>query len=428
MNIKSQLLQLLVKIPSTQTFGERRALLTITGFDYLNIRLNYLEKSNLAFCNELIEVLFSEGADKLLEFLTTLADSEFIGLEVRQKLNDIIAEISTLKPQQWNSEFTEEKSTQPVSIVSTPNRSTESLEQEQDTILPIPSIPGIRILEFTFVEMDAQGKEIKRHRRRNHCLTEDLGNGVTLEMVYIPGGEFCMGSPESEGKRYSNERPQHSVTVKPFLMSKYPITQAQWREVASLPEFSQKLKLRPSRNGGKSHPISQVSWFDAVEFCVRLSRFAEDRLSRKTGRGYRLPTEAEWEYACRAATTTPFHFGETITSDLANYDGRYPYRSEKKGIYRQTTTPVDSFQVANPFGLFDMHGLVWEWCLDHWHENYNNAPINGDAWLDSNENQTRVMRGGSWRNDPSMCRSSYRFYKNPSELFNHVGFRVVYSL
>ena len=157
-----------------------------------------------------------------------------------------------------------------------------------------------------------------------------------------------------------------------------------------------------------------------VEFCKYLSQ--------KTGHEYRLPTEAEWEYACRAGTTTPFHFGETMTSDLANYDGRYLYGSEPKGIYREKTNSVGTFQVANAFGLFDMHGNVWEWCLDHWHENYDNAPNNGDEWLDSSENQTRIMRGGSLLNDPSMCRSSSRFHQKASETFKHVGFRIVFSL
>nr|MDZ8131827.1 formylglycine-generating enzyme family protein [Nostoc sp. DedQUE07] len=349
-----------------------------------------------------------------------LADSEFSGLETRQKLNAIIAEISTLEFQQRNSDFIERKSTQAISIISTPNQSGEILEEEQDTKLLVPPILGTQPFEFTVVMVDAQGKEIKRSQRQNYYLTEDLGNGVNLEMVYIPGGEFWMGSPESEGKRYSNERPQHKVTIKPFLISKYAITQVQWREVASLQEVRQTLKLRPSRNGGKSHPITQVSWFDAVEFC--------DRLSEKTGKQYRLPSEAEWEYACRSGTTTPFHFRETITSDLANYDGRYSYRSERKGIYREITIPVGSLQIANFFGLFDMHGNVWEWCLDHWHENYNNAPNNGDTWWDSSDNQTRVMRGGSWRNDPHLCRSSSRLQKNASEMSNHIGFRIVCSL
>ncbi|MBE8968967.1 formylglycine-generating enzyme family protein [Nostocales cyanobacterium LEGE 12452] len=355
MSIKSQLLQLLVKMPATLQTGERKALLMVTGFDHLNTRINSFEKSNIVFFTELIELVFSEGQDQLLSFIKMLADSEFSGLETRQKLNAIIAEISTLEFQQRNSDFIERKSIQAVSIFPPPNQSGETLKEEQDTKLLVPPILGTQAFEFTTVIVDAQGKEMKRSRRKNYYLTQDLGNGVTLEIVYIPGGEFWMGSPESEGKRYSNERPQHKVTIKPFLISKYAITQAQWREVATLREVHQNLKLRPSRNGGKSHPITQVSWFDAIEFC--------DRLSKKTGKQYRLPSEAEWEYACRAGTTTPFHFGESITSDLANYDGGYSYGSERKGIYREITTPVGSLQVANFFGLFDMHGNVWEWCL-----------------------------------------------------------------
>ncbi|MEI1376469.1 formylglycine-generating enzyme family protein [Nostoc sp. UHCC 0926] len=420
MSIKSQLLQLLVKMPATLQTGERKALLMVTGFDHLNTRINSFEKSNIVFFTELIDLVFSEGQDQLLTFVRMLADSEFSGLETRQKLNTIIAEISTLEFQQRNSEFIERKSTQAVSIVPTPNQSGETLKEEQDTKLLVPPIVVTQLFEFTVVIVDVQGKEIKRSRRQNYYLTQELGNGVTLEMVYIPGGEFWMGSPEFEGKRYSNERPQHQVTVKPFLISKYPITQAQWREVATLREVRQNLKLRPSRNGGKSHPITQVSWFDAVEFC--------DRLSEKTRKQYSLPSEAEWEYACRAGTTTPFHFGETITSDLANYDGRYSYGSERKGVSREITTFVGSLQVANLFGLFDMHGNVWEWCLDDWHENYKNAPNNADGWRDSSDNQIHVMRGGSWRNDPYLCRSSSRLQKNASEMSNHVGFRIVCSL
>ena len=305
-------------------------------------------------------------------------------------------------------------------IQSTPTQNTKNVGHSLGQKLVEPLLPGASIFDFKVVTLDVQGHESNCYRGQAQYFTEDLGNGVRLEMVYIPEGTFLMGSPESEGKRYSNERPQHSVTIKPFLISKYPITQAQWREVAALSEVRQKLNLRPSRSGGKSHPVNQVSWHDVVEFC--------DRLSQKTGHQYRLPTEAEWEYACRAGTTTPFHFGETITSNLANYDARQSYRSKPQGIYREATTPVGSFQVANPFGLFDMHGNVWEWCLDHWHENYDNAPTNGDEWLNNSDNQTRVMRGGSLLNDPSMCRSSSRFHQNASETFKHVGFRIVFSL
>ncbi len=313
------------------------------------------------------------------------------------------------------SKFTRQQDKFP--ILSTASPSIKSLEEPKDSQLIIPEISGTQPFKFTRVIIDAQGQEISRSQKQNSCLIEDLGNGVILEMVVIPGGECLMGSPDSEGQRYSNERPQHQVTIKPFLISKYPITQAQWRAVACLPEVHQTLKLRPSRSGGKSHPITKVSWYDAVEFCVRLSHFVEGRLSQKTGREYRLPSEAEWEYACRAGTTTPFHFGETITTNLANYDSNV-----------EKTTPVDNFKIANNFGLFDLHGNVWEWCLDHWHDNYDNAPTDGNEWLDSSENQTRVLRGGSLKNDPSMCRSSYRYYRNPNDTLMHGGFRIVFSL
>jgi formylglycine-generating enzyme required for sulfatase activity len=461
MSIKSQLVRLLAHLPKTQTVPERRALLLITGFDHLSAKIDSFEKSNLVFFSELIELIFCEGQDQSLEFLSELADSDLVGLEGRKKLNNLIAEIAVLDAQHHNSECIERKSNQPfrrfnsdysqvtsqnfpetysstnlkfptqsqfpsqqenLPILSTPSRSTESWKERLDTklIVPIPSLPGTQAFEFSLVMVDIQGKEISRRRGQAHYLSEDLGNGVTLKMVYIPGGTFSMGSPESEGKRYSNERPQHSVTVKPFLISKYPVTQAQWREVAALSEVRQKLNLRPSRPGGKSHPVTQVSWHDAVEFC--------DRLSQKTGHEYRLPTEAEWEYACRAGTTTPFHFGETITSDLANYDGRYLYGSEAKGIYREKTNSVGTFQVANAFGLFDMHGNVWEWCLDHWHENYDNAPITEEAWIDCSNNQTRLLRGGSWRNEPLRCRSASRWHSNINQQSHNIGFRIIRSL
>ncbi|MEG5140760.1 MULTISPECIES: SUMF1/EgtB/PvdO family nonheme iron enzyme [unclassified Microcoleus] len=269
---------------------------------------------------------------------------------------------------------------QKLPIISTPRQGIEGLEEQQNTKLIIPSIPGTQAFEFITVTIDAQGEKISSYPKQTQCLIEDLGNGVMLEMVVIPGGEFLMGSSESEGKRYTNERPQHSVTVKPFLMSKTPITQAQWREIACVKEeVHQKLKLRPSNLGGKKHPVTNVSWYDAIEFC--------DRLSQKIGHEYRLPSEAEWEYACRAGTTTPFHFGETITSNLANYDGSYVYASEPKGIYLQKTTPVGYFKISNNFGLFDLHGNVLEWCLDSWHKSYDGAPTNGDEWLDGSENR-----------------------------------------
>ncbi|NER91005.1 formylglycine-generating enzyme family protein [Moorena sp. SIO3A2] len=266
---------------------------------------------------------------------------------------------------------------------------------------------------------------INRHQQQAYGFTEDLGNGVELEMVAIPEGSFMMGSPETEQGHREEESPQHQVTVKSFLMGKYPVTQAQWQAVAALPQVNTELKPNPSYFKGENRPVERVSWYDAVEFCERLSQY--------TKRQYRLPSEAEWEYACRAGTTTPFHFGETITTDLANYHGNYTYGSGSKGKYAQETTPVGSFGVANEFGLYDMHGNVWEWCADHWHSNYEGAPTDGSAWEDEskndndNDNNWRLLRGGCWGNVPGSCRSGSRFIYVPA-LWHNVytfGFRVV---
>ena len=250
----------------------------------------------------------------------------------------------------------------------------------------------------------------------NVPFTEDLGNGVGLEMLYIPGGRFWMGLPESEEKRFRDESPQHKVTVPAFYMGKYPVTQQQWLAVSFLNDINRELKPMPSGFKGDNHPVEQVSWEDAVEFCKRLSKC--------TGRRYRLPSEAEWEHACRAGTTTPFHFGETLTAELANYRATSTYGSGPKGKDRRQTTDVGSFP-ANAFGLHDMHGNVWEWCLDHWHENYEGAPIDGSAWVSDGESKKRVVRGGSWYNDPRGCRSAYRYYPYLVKRNHHTGFRVV---
>ncbi|NJN13524.1 MAG: formylglycine-generating enzyme family protein [Richelia sp. RM1_1_1] len=265
---------------------------------------------------------------------------------------------------------------------------------------------------------------IERYRRTGLHFVESLGSGVELEMVLIKGGTFTMGAPEDEEGSSDDERPQHQVTVPTFFMGKYQVTQAQWKAAANLPQVERELQPEPSNFKGDNRPVEQVSWYDAVEFCARLSNH--------TGRKYSLPSEAEWEYACRAGTTTPFHFGETITSELANYNANYTYGASPEGEYREETTPVGSFGVANVFGLYDMHGNVWEWCLDDWHDNYEGAPENGSAWFvseDDNLSQKQgraVLRGGSWSNDPQYCRSAFRYYSFARVDFNSfLGFRVV---
>ncbi len=248
----------------------------------------------------------------------------------------------------------------------------------------------------------------------------DVEDKVSVEMVAIPGGSFLMGSPENEpGRNATRESPQHEVTVPPFFMGRYPVTQAQWRIVAgTMPQVERELSPDPSRFKGEDRPVEQVSWYEAVEFCARLSAH--------TGRQYRLPTEAEWEYACRAGTTTPFHFGDMITTEVANYNGS-AYARGPKGESQGETTPVDHFSVANAVGLSDMHGNVYEWCQDYWHENYEGAPTDGSVWVEGGDSSRRVIRGGSWGAFPRRCRSAYRSWFNPDNVGSFLGFRVVCS-
>ena len=180
-------------------------------------------------------------------------------------------------------------------------------------------------------------------------------------------------------------------------------------------------KENPSNFEGDDRPVKEISWHEAKEFC--------DRLSAATGKAYDLPTEAEWEYACRAGTTTPFSFGEMITTELANYDGNYPYNGAAKGEYRRQTTPVGTFP-ANAWGLYDMHGNLREWCLDHWHDSYEEKPEDlkkdgNTSWLSSDEAKSRLLRGGSWYDIARGCRSAFRFNGSPDNRLNSYGFRVV---
>ena len=265
---------------------------------------------------------------------------------------------------------------------------------------------------------------VQRTRRTGQGYIEPLlevGDALPLHMVFIAGDTFTMGSPKDEPERNDNEGPQHSVTVPTFFMGRYPITQAQWRVVAAMTQINHELKADPSDFKGDNRPVETVSWYEAVEFC--------DRISAHTHRQYRLPTEAEWEYACRGGTTTPFNFGKTLTDELANYDASVTYNGGPKGQgqYRQETTPVDQFPGANAYGLHDMHGNVWEWCQDHWHDNYDGAPNDGKAWTEDGNSDLRVLRGGSWLDGPWYCRSAVRYFNLPDDRYSFNGFRVVCS-
>jgi formylglycine-generating enzyme required for sulfatase activity len=310
-----------------------------------------------------------------------------------------------------------------------------SRKQEQP-VSPVPSTSGVWNVNqpeeqlptffFEVVTVNRKGEEIKREKKSARYFVEDLGNNVSLEMVYIPGGTFWMGTEDEQIERlnkkyqvdwFNNEKPIHKVALEPFFVSKYPITQEQWYAVAALPRVKRELKLDPSNFSGNNRPVEQVSWFDAEEFCKRLSK--------KTGKDYSLPSEARWEYACRAGTTAPFYFGETLTGELANYDATKTYAEETKKVFRQETTEVGQFS-PNGFGLYDLHGNVWEWCEDDWHKNYQGALDNGKAWIDndSTSQKLKVIRGACWSSDPRVCRSAYRGDSGADGVNVYIGLRV----
>lgn len=246
--------------------------------------------------------------------------------------------------------------------------------------------------------------------------TVQLSEEVALTLVHIPEGSFLMGSPEGEG--YSDEHPQHEVTLKPFWLGQFPVTQAQYEAVMGRNPATFRL--------GGNHPVETVTWHDAVAFC--------QRLSEQTQMEFRLPSEAEWEYACRAGTTTPFHTGPTITTDLANYRGTDrehgdqlisgSYGSGPKGMFREQTIRVGQFP-PNAFGLYDMHGNVWEWCADHYYDSYRGTPTNNTPWLSNDNNSLRrILRGGSWYVNPENCRSAFRHRESPDFQGYAISFRV----
>jgi formylglycine-generating enzyme required for sulfatase activity len=269
-----------------------------------------------------------------------------------------------------------------------------------------PSDSPLTTYNFETVYVDRNGEISTRRSGVVDCFTAKLNAEIDLDLMLIPGGSFLMGDDD----HHQDEQPIHQVTVAPFLMGKYPITRAQYQavmgDVAGI-------------GLDADYPIERVNWHDATEFCRKLSD--------QTGQQYSLPSEAQWEYACRANTTTIFYFGTTITPDLVNYNGEYPYNGAAPGKNRGQSTPVGTFP-ANSFGLYDMHGNVWEWCLDEYQPNYQTASIDGSAVADPRSidlNAKRVMRGGSWDYVAKGCRSAVRCSLDATIRMPGCGFRVV---
>jgi eukaryotic-like serine/threonine-protein kinase len=275
----------------------------------------------------------------------------------------------------------------------------------------MPTIDRLASIKVTSIKLNNHGDIIDRPQSHSSIFQEELGHGVFLTMVQIPPGTFMMGTPDREEGQEINEQPEHLVNIPGFYLGQTPVTQAQWAEI--FPDKS------VGSSGDSQLPVSDISWLDAIEFC--------ELLSTKTGRTYRLPSESEWEYACRATTTNPFAYGDTISPSIVNYDATSPYGKAAKGLCRGKSTAVAIFP-PNLFGLYDMHGNLWEWCLDEWFDNYQDAPTNGSARGDletRDEQRSRVVRGGSWFSYAQRCRAASRSSLFSSFRDTHYGFRVV---
>lgn len=218
-----------------------------------------------------------------------------------------------------------------------------------------------------------------------------------IKFVPISGGHFVMGSSITEKERQPSEGPQHNVHIKDFHMSCFEVTQEQYLQI---------MGENPSDLVGENCPVDGVSWEDAQNFIKKLNKF--------NGTKYRLPTEAEWEYACRVNTTTRFFFGDTITIDQVNYGAKISFRNSSVGIHP-----------PNAFGLYDMHGNVFEWCEDTWHESYVGAPTDGSAWVDNSTDQ-KVYRGGAWNASAHFSRSAFRYHRPKTSSYYNIGFRLAF--
>lgn len=284
--------------------------------------------------------------------------------------------------------------------------------------------PSLSLAEFTTASLI--NGQISRKQARCNLLIDDLGDGIKIELVRIRRGKYLMGALISETDHLFKSTPLREVTVSDFFMGRFEVTQELWRKVASFPKVEIPLMFNPSDSIGTSLPVENVTWREVKEFIARLNK----KLGMTEKAGYRLPSEAEWEYAARAGTSTRFAFGDNINADLVVHDPssrKYNISLQKRG---NAVKEVGSRLVANAWGLFDMHGNVLEWCEDAWHNNYVGAPIDGKAWIDETPNRSpdRVCRGGSWYDKENYCRSSSRFKYSENEKRNDLGFRLARSI
>jgi formylglycine-generating enzyme required for sulfatase activity len=286
-------------------------------------------------------------------------------------------------------------------------------------LAPASRAVRLEVFEFSTAVIAATGDVESTRSVQARAFVERLGAGVRLELVAVPGGELLMGSPETEIDHQATEGPQRTVRMRGFLIGKFEVTQAQWRAVAMLPKVAIDISPEPSGFTGDDLPVGIVSWDDVQEFLARLSK--------ATGRTYRLPSEAEWEYACRAGSNDPFAFGPTLTPEIANVAGEIPYGAAPTGATRGTPVDVGSLGVANGFGIFDMHGNASEWCADSWQATYDGAPLDGSPRADANAIR-RVIRGGSYKIFAGYCRSAARAGYERDFRMDHVGFRVACDL
>jgi len=303
----------------------------------------------------------------------------------------------------------------PIIPAIAPQLSQFSFETATVMVNPTKNQVGNLVKHLGMAKLYSAQLQIITKQKIGYSYFETLGNiqgkPIGLEMVFIPAGKFQIGSPASEAEHTAEESPRHVINIPSFFMSRFQITQRQWKV---LMDNNPAIFI-----GNVDRPVESVSWDDVQSFC--------QKLVEHTGKPYRLPSESEWEYACRAGTITPFCFGETITANLATYNGAIPYQYAPQGITNSTTTEVGSYP-ANAFGLHDMHGNVWEWCEDTWHDDYDLLPKDGKAWTQGGDRSCRVVRGGSWRDPAYYCRSAKRYRNVANQGDRTTGFRLAVTL